>query len=52
MWITALCHTEKAKQRAALWVVVSSTVEVMLGRSPTEALQVEVVFKLVAKFRM
>jgi hypothetical protein len=52
MWIAALCHTEKAKQCAALRVVVSSTVEVMLGCSPTEALQVEVVDKLVAKFRM
>jgi hypothetical protein len=37
-------------ERAALQAVVSSTVEVMLGRSPNETLRVEVVDELVDEF--
>jgi hypothetical protein len=36
MWATTLCHTEIVRELAALWAVVSSTTELVLGRSPNE----------------
>jgi hypothetical protein len=51
MWLAALRHIEMAKQLAALRAVVSSTMQSMLGRSPTEILQVDVVDELVTKFK-
>jgi hypothetical protein len=50
MWATTLCHTEIVRELAALWVVVSSTTELVLGRSPNETSWVEVMNELVAKF--
>jgi hypothetical protein len=46
MQMTALRHTEIAVLRAA----VSSTMQSVLGRSPTEACQVDVVDELLAAF--
>jgi hypothetical protein len=43
--IIALCYTEMAGELAALRAVVSSTVKFVLGRSPDEILQGEVVDK-------
>jgi hypothetical protein len=51
MWIAALCHTEMARDVAALRTVVSSAMEFALGRSPDEIFRVEVVDDLVAEFR-
>jgi hypothetical protein len=48
--IVALRHAEMTKELATLWVVVSSTTEIVFGCSPTEALRVEVEDELVAKF--
>jgi hypothetical protein len=48
-WATALCHTEMARELTALQVVVSSTVELVLGCSPNETSRVEVTNELVAK---
>jgi hypothetical protein len=50
MQITALRHTEMDGKLAALWVVVSSTVELALGHSSDETFLVEVVGELVAEF--
>jgi hypothetical protein len=50
MWAAALCHTKMAGELAALWAVVSSAAELVLGRSPNETSQVEGVNELVAKF--
>jgi hypothetical protein len=51
MWITALCHSEMAKQLAVHWAAMSSTAEFMLRRLLTEAFQVEVVEEQVAEFQ-
>jgi hypothetical protein len=51
MWLVALCHTKMAGELAALWSVVSSTMESALGLSPNEIFHVEVVGELVAKFK-
>jgi hypothetical protein len=50
MWIMALHHTEMARELVALRVALSSTVELVLGRSLEETFQVEVVHELVAEF--
>jgi hypothetical protein len=50
MHIASLCHTEMARELAALWLTVTSVVEFTLGRSPDETFRVEVVDELVAKF--
>jgi hypothetical protein len=51
MRVVALHHTEMTTKIATLQVVVSSTVEFMLGRVPTKTLWVEVVHELVAEFQ-
>jgi hypothetical protein len=48
--IATLHHTEMAGELAALRMMVSSTVEFALGRSPIETFWVEVVDELVAEF--
>jgi hypothetical protein len=48
--IAALCHTKMARDPASLQVVVSSTVELVLGCSCDETFWVEVVGELLAKF--
>jgi hypothetical protein len=50
MRIPALRHTEMARELAALQTVVSSVVDVTLGRSANETFRVEVVGELVAEF--
>jgi hypothetical protein len=50
MRFAALCHTEMAEELAALQAAVSSTVKLVLGRSPDGALRMEVVGELAAKF--
>jgi hypothetical protein len=40
MRIASIHHTERVEQFIMLWIVVSSTVECVLERSPTEALWV------------
>jgi hypothetical protein len=52
MQIAALCHAEMAKHLTAVRAVLSSTMEFMLGRSPTKAFQVEVVDELLTEFLM
>jgi hypothetical protein len=51
MWAAALHHTEMAGELTMLRTVVSSAVELVLGRSPNETSQVEVTNELVAKFQ-
>jgi hypothetical protein len=51
MRTVALRHTEMAGELAALRAAVSSIVESVLGHSPDETFQVEVVGELVAKFQ-
>jgi hypothetical protein len=51
MQIAALCHTEMARELIVLWVVASSTVELVLGHSPDETFRLEVVGELVAEFQ-
>jgi hypothetical protein len=46
-----LCHTEVDGELSTLWAAVSSTVELVLGRSPDETFQVEVMDELVAEFQ-
>jgi hypothetical protein len=50
MWVATLCHAEMARELAALWSVMSSTVGLVLRRSPNETFRVEVIDELVAKF--
>jgi hypothetical protein len=47
----ALRHTEMVGELTGLQAVVSSVAELVLGRSPNETSQVEVMNELVAKFR-
>jgi hypothetical protein len=49
--IAALRHIEMVGELATLWAAVPSVVELVLGRSLDEALGVEVVGELVAKFQ-
>jgi hypothetical protein len=51
MQITALHHTEMVGELATLWAVVSSAMELALGRSLDKTFQVEVVDELVAEFQ-
>jgi hypothetical protein len=51
MRTTAFYHTEMARELAALQVVVSSTVESVLGCSPGKTFWVNVVGELVVEFR-
>jgi hypothetical protein len=50
MWTTTFLHTEMTGELIVLWSVVSSAVELVLGRSPGETSQVEVMNELIAKF--
>jgi hypothetical protein len=50
MRIAVLLHTKMAEQLAALRAAVSFAAHSMLGHSPTEALRVDVVDELIAKF--
>jgi hypothetical protein len=51
MQASALHHTGVVGELAVLRVAMSSTVELVLGRSPGETSRVEVVSKLTTKFR-
>jgi hypothetical protein len=51
MRLAALYHTEMAGELAALRAVVSSTVELMLGRSPGDTFHVEVMGELATEFQ-
>jgi hypothetical protein len=51
MRIAALHHTKMVKELTVLEKVVSAAVEFMLGRSPYETFQVEVVDELVPEFQ-
>jgi hypothetical protein len=51
MCFAVACHTKMAMQLAALWVAMSLAAQSVLGRSSTEAFQVDVVGKMLAKFR-
>jgi hypothetical protein len=51
LWITALCHSDMAKQLAVHWAAVSFAAEFMLKCLLTEAFQVEVVEEQVAEFQ-
>jgi hypothetical protein len=50
MWAAALRHTEVVRELDVLQTAVSSTVELVLGRSPNETFRVEDTDELVAKF--
>jgi hypothetical protein len=50
MQAPALHHTEMVRELTTLLVAVSSTMELVLGRSPGETSRVEVENELVAKF--
>jgi hypothetical protein len=50
MQATTLCHTEMAGELTALRAAIYSTVELVLGCSPSETSRAEVVNELVAKF--
>jgi hypothetical protein len=49
-WAAALHHTKMVVELTALRATVSSTVELVLGRSPNETSWVEITNELVAKF--
>jgi hypothetical protein len=51
MRIASLRHTEMVRELSTLQSTVTFIVEFVLGRSPDETIQVEVVDELVAKFR-
>jgi hypothetical protein len=51
MRATALHHAEVVGELATLWVAVSSAAELVLGCSPNETFQVEVMDELVAEFQ-
>jgi hypothetical protein len=51
MRLAALHHTEMAGELAVLWVMVSSTAELLLGRSANEIFRVEVLGELVVEFQ-
>jgi hypothetical protein len=50
MQAPALHHTEMVRELTTLLMAVSSTVELVMGRSPGETSRVEVENELVAKF--
>jgi hypothetical protein len=50
MRLAALCHTEMAEELAMLWAVVSSTVESVLGCSPSDTFYIEVAGELAVEF--
>jgi hypothetical protein len=49
MWDTALRHAEVVRELAALQVVMSSTVELVLGHLPNETSRAEVMNELTAQ---
>jgi hypothetical protein len=51
MRLGAACHTEMARQLAALWIVVFSTTQSVLGCSLTEAFQEDVVGEMLIEFQ-
>jgi hypothetical protein len=50
MQIVALHHTEMSGEVVVLWEAVSSTMESVLGHSPSDTFRVEVVGELAAEF--
>jgi hypothetical protein len=52
MWAATLRHTKMAGELAMLWAAVSPVVQSVLGWSPDETFQVEVMGELLAKFRI
>jgi hypothetical protein len=50
MWLVALDHTKMAGELAVLQAAVSTIVESVLGRSPSDNFHVEVVSELAAEF--
>jgi hypothetical protein len=50
MWFSTACHTEMAKQLAMLWPAMSSVAQSVLGCSPTETFQADVVGETLTKF--
>jgi hypothetical protein len=50
MRIAALQHTEMVGELAALWMMVSSIMELVLGCTLDETFQVQVVGELVVEF--
>jgi hypothetical protein len=50
MWIATVRHTEMVEQLTALWTVVSSTVQSVLGCSPTEGFWVDILDDLLVEF--
>jgi hypothetical protein len=50
MWFASSYHTEMALRLGALWVAVSSTIQFMLGHSPTKAFQADIVREMLARF--
>jgi hypothetical protein len=51
MRAAAILHIEMAWDLAALWAVVTSSMELVLGHSPDETFWVEIMDELVAQFR-
>jgi hypothetical protein len=51
MWVFALRHTEMAGELATLRVAMASTAEFVLGCSPKDTFQVDVVNELIAEFQ-
>jgi hypothetical protein len=51
MRAAALHHAKITKEPTALRLAISSTVKLVLGRSPNETFWVEIMDELVAKFR-
>jgi hypothetical protein len=51
IWLMVVCRTNMAREHAAFQAAVSSTTELMLGRSPGNSAHVGVVGELVAKFQ-
>jgi hypothetical protein len=50
MQVAALRHTEVVRELTALWAAVSSAAKLVLGHSPGETSQVEVMSELTTKF--
>jgi hypothetical protein len=50
MRLTAIHHTKIARELATLWAAVPTTVESVLGHSPSDTYRVEVVDEMAAEF--
>jgi hypothetical protein len=51
MWLVTFCHTEMAWELTAFRAMVSSTVESVLGNSPSNTAHTEVAGELAADFQ-